>query len=161
MTQDLKTFSGIVSVLVLSLFFCFSVASGNSLHTSQGLLDKESQLLRSLNEEERLWYQRFLEGVLLFDGWHAITDELLSVFDEDEAADRQLMLQRLGMKIGTEWAKDNDRRKIDTEMLEEWGDRLREARSQGADTTLAMLRAIEREVDMILQKKESLAATIR
>ncbi|MBE0585013.1 MAG: hypothetical protein IH612_14800, partial [Desulfofustis sp.] len=125
------------------------------------VLDIGPEVLDQLSEPERQWYRRFQEGVLFFDGWSAISEELLAIFPEEEWPSRQVMMQRIGVKIGTEWAKDNDTRKIDTEMIQEWGDLLRNAFSQGKEVTLATLNTIEREVDLILLSENRLSLTSR
>lgn len=129
----------------------------NQLHRGRSsVLEIGPEVLQELSEEEREWYQRFQEGVLFFDGWSAISEELLAVFPEEEWRNRQTMMQRLGVKIGTEWAKKNGERKIDTGMLQRWGDRLRSARLQGTAAIFAALLAIEQEVDLLLQGRERL-----
>jgi hypothetical protein len=125
------------------------------------VLEIGPEVLDQLSEQERQWYRRFQEGVLFFDGWSAISEELLALFPEEEWASRQLMMQRIGVKIGTEWAKDNDTRKIDTKMIQEWGDLLRSAFSQGTEVTLATLQRIEREVDLVLLSEDRFSLTSR
>jgi len=118
------------------------------------------EVLDQLSEEERQWYQRFQEGVLFFDGWSEISEELLAIFPEEEWPSRKVMMQRLGVKIGTEWAKDNKTRKIDTDMIRQWGDLLRGAFSQGSEETLAVLHQIEVEVDSILLANDRFSVTV-
>ncbi len=121
------------------------------------VLEIGPEVLDQLSEQERQWYRRFQEGVLFFDGWSAISEELLKIFPEEEWPSRQVMMQRIGVKIGTEWAKDNQERKIDTEMIEQWGDQLRGACRQGAEETLAALQKIEKHVDYILLSEDRLS----
>ncbi len=125
------------------------------------VLEIGPEVLDQLNEQEREWYRCFQEGVLFFDGWSAISEELLKIFPEEQWPSRQIMMQRLGIKIGTEWAKDNETRKIDTDMIEQWGELLRGACRQGADETLAVLQKIEKRVDDLLLSEDRISFTAR
>ncbi len=64
------------------------------------------------------------------------------------------MVQRLGIKIGTEWCKDNEIRKIDNPMLQSWGKRLHESIKSGHEILTQTLHEIEDEVDMLLKKED-------
>jgi hypothetical protein len=125
------------------------------------VLEIGPEVLDQLSEQERQWYRRFQEGVLFFDGWSEISEELLAIFPEEEWPTRQVMMQRLGVKIGTEWAKDNETRKIDTDMIQQWGDLLRGAFRRGTEETLTALHRIEAEVDSILLANDRFSITAR
>lgn len=131
------------------------------LRSRSNVLEIGPEVLDQLSEQERQWYRRFQEGVLFFDGWSEISEELLAVFPKEEWPTRKVMMQRLGVKIGTEWAKDNDTRKIDTDMIQQWGDLLRGAFSQGTEETLTVLHTIEAEVDSILLANDRFSVTAR
>lgn len=125
------------------------------------VLEIGPEVLNDLSREEQQWYKHFQEGILFFDGWASISEEVLTVFPEHHQKAHQQMMQRIGIKIGTEWAKDNSVRKIDTAMLKQWGDVLRNARSHGPEKTLAALEEIETEVDLILQDQGRLMQVSR
>jgi len=120
------------------------------------VLEIDRSVLKGLSDEERQWYERFQHGVAFFEGWAAISAEILTVFPPEKLLDRQHVIQRLGIKIGTEWCRDNNVRRIDTGMLQEWGKRLRSAIGGGAEETDEALGDIEREVDLILGNPDQL-----
>ena len=68
-----------------------------------------------------------------------------------------MLIQRLGIKIGTEWCKDNNTRKINNTMLKSWGEKLRSAMHEGPEAAAEVLSEIEQEVDLILQSKDELS----
>jgi hypothetical protein len=124
----------------------------NNNQSSNSVLAIDDTVLQELEEDERQWYRRFQEGVMFFDGWSEISGELLEAYPREQIADRTPIIQRLGIKIGTEWCKDNEIRKIDTPMLQSWGKRLRESIKRGHDIITQTLLEIEGEVDMLLKK---------
>ncbi len=153
----------VVAVVVISFLLSSAdlvLANGQRYDGSQHERSRSSvlkigpEVLQKLSDDEREWYRRFQEGVLFFDGWMAISEELLEIFPEDSWPDKQALMQRLGIKIGTEWARKNSERKIDTTMLQDWGDQLRFARGCGAEATVLALQQIEREVDRILREDQ-------
>lgn len=134
-----------------------SLGSGDYLIGKNSVLKIDDSVLQTLSAHERDWYKRFQEGVLFFDGWSEISEEILGTFPEEQLPERQTMVQRLGIKIGTEWCKTNDERRIDTTMLKGWGKRLRSSIIVGPDSLAQTLQEIEHEVDMILKNDEGLS----
>jgi len=59
-------------------------------------------------------------------------------------------LEALGMKIGCEWSKDNDVRKIDNDMLRQWGTLLKKTAGQDPEQILEVIVEIEHKVDLLL-----------
>ncbi len=106
--------------------------------------------LEHLSNDERQWYHKFQNGLVLFSGWKDISEDILSCIAADEQRKTKELLETLGVRIGTEWSKDNSVRKIDTEQLQNWGDRLRQARNNGPQYLSATLKALSKEVDTIL-----------
>ncbi len=140
--------------LVLIISFILPVNANPTPHetdNSPQLLKLEDTVLLELNEEEKSWYIKFKEGVLFFDGWNTISNKILSVFPVEAQEEKRASVQRLGIKIGTEWCRENEIRKINTNMLKAWGSRIREAVDLGALETETVLKEIETEVDLILQ----------
>jgi len=125
----------------------------NSSETSNSVLEIDATVLQGLDEAERDWYRRFQEGIMFFDGWSEISREILAAYPKDQVGDRKPMVQRLGVKIGTEWCKDNEIRKIDNPMLHSWGKKLRESIVMGHEIITETLLEIEYEVDMLLKKE--------
>ena len=110
----------------------------------------DQKRLDHLSDDERQWYNKFQNGLVFFSGWKEISEDILSCIDPDEQPKTKELLETMGIRIGTEWSKDNSVRKIDTEQLQSWGDRLRQARNNGPQYLSATLKALSREVDSIL-----------
>lgn len=91
-----------------------------------------------------------MEGALMVKGWNARTKEILKPFSEEDKPRLADQLARLGEKIGREWARENSARRIDTPMLQSWGNALLSARKEGAGVVKEKIDEIEREVDGIL-----------
>ena len=102
-----------------------------------------------MSEKESEWYERFKEGVMFLDGWNEISDNILDTFPQEIAAEKELFVRMLGIKIGSEWCRDNEVRQIDTEMLKRWGELIRNAVAQGPESTEKILREIDSEVDRL------------
>lgn len=83
-------------------------------------------------EDYLLWITRFYEGNNLTVGWIGLTEQLLErIESEEHRAEVKERVNRLGAKIGSEWAKDNLVRKLDTRNAAVWRDALREAVDRG------------------------------
>ncbi len=108
---------------------------------------------RALKGEERNWYEKFQNGLLFFDGWKNITKEIVFKLPHEEKKATKNFLKLLGEKIGVEWSKDNNIRKIDTEMLLQWGENLKEILHRNPDKISETLRSIDSDVDRILLSK--------
>ncbi len=106
--------------------------------------------LTQLSAEERKWFRIFQEGNFLADGWQAITKKILASTPKAERAQRRIALEKLGYKIGLEWSKSNDIRKIDTQMLKEWGNRLKKVARKNPEQIPDLIASINREIDRIL-----------
>jgi hypothetical protein len=102
-------------------------------------------------KKEQEWYKKFLEGTFLAKGWISRETELLENFEGSEREHMASLLHDLGEKIGREWAKDNDIRRIDTPMLRQWGNHLVSAKKQGPDMLAKEVKRIESEVDKVLK----------
>jgi hypothetical protein len=151
-----------VGIAGSSLLFlpCTFAATINSVQHASQLHSIEKRLLAcnpvkvdNLSQEEQDWYCKFQEGIVFFDGWKDITDDILAKVPEDEQVRIKVTMQALGIKVGCEWSRENDVRKISTEMLKAWGKRLRKAAA--GDSTQAMIQAIhaiEYEVDELLSQ---------
>jgi hypothetical protein len=83
---------------------------------------------RKLSPEEKEWYATFQEGNFYVQGWKEITAEILEKIPHKRLKGKlHQSLKSLGTKIGCEWSKSNDIRKIDNDMLEQWGGILKKA----------------------------------
>ena len=100
--------------------------------------------------DPKSWLQKFYHGTLLVKGWNARMEEILARVPPDQKTVFRKRLSELGAKIGPEWAKDNRNRRIDTLMLQSWGDKLRCCRSENAQQLTCTIEEIEADVDRIL-----------
>lgn len=129
-------------------------AAINDSTADELIVNTEEKILSGLSEEESEWYERFKEGAMFFDGWNEISGNILEIFSADKAAENELFVRMLGIKIGSEWCRHNDIRKIDTQMLKHWGDRIRDAVAMGPEITEKILREIDLEVDRLLEMSD-------
>lgn len=105
----------------------------------------------NISAEERKWYKTFQEGNMLADGWVDISKDILAKLPAAEQPQHQKSLLQLGDKIGREWAKKNDSRKIDTDMLKKWGKELKDASKKNPEALTLAISSIDRQVDGILR----------
>lgn len=106
--------------------------------------------LSGLSNYEMKWFVTFLEGNFFADGWQEISDDILVKISSADREQKQYVLARLGNKIGREWCKDNDVRKIDTLMLKKWGHRLRSTAKNEPHLLAEVLESIDGEIDSLL-----------
>ena len=76
--------------------------------------------------------------------------EMLQQMPPEKKEQIRELLESLGKKIGYEWAKDNEIRKINNSMLQQWGHDLRIAAKNGSDTLIARIRFLDSEVNGLL-----------
>lgn len=112
----------------------------------------ESDILENLTEEQQHWFKKFNDGILFYDGWQSISEEIIKACAEQDKLYFKKFMQRLGILVGAEWSRENDVRRIDTDMLKSWGKRIRAATKQDKDTLKEVLENIEQEVQTILSK---------
>jgi len=106
--------------------------------------------LSDLSDNEMKWFVTFLEGTFFADGWQEISTDILVKISPAYREQKQYVLTRLGNKIGREWCKDNDVRKIDTSMLKKWGHRLRSTAKNEPHLLAEVLESIDGEIDSLL-----------
>ena len=102
------------------------------------------------NKREQEWYRKFQKGTFLIKGWQSRQKEILDAVPETEQKAVGEILGQLGEKIGMEWAKHHQIRRIDTPMLQKWGKRLSQSKARGADELIAEIRKIDETVDDML-----------
>ena len=115
------------------------------------ILPVDQDILDTLDEDQKKWYRRFNEGVLFFDGWQNISHTIIKQYPIEKQKEVRRFIQRIGIIIGTEWSKDNAVRRIDTDQLDSWGDRLKEAVSKDNGYLTLVLAQIGDEVKTLLQ----------
>ena len=106
--------------------------------------------LSGLSEKERDWFMTFIRGNILAEGWGQITTDLLQHVADEEQEHQLLLLNQLGTKIGREWCRDNDVRRITTSMLSDWGSQLRKAAKKEPQRLAEVIRHIDSEVNSLL-----------
>jgi len=106
--------------------------------------------LDQLSPEEKEWFAKFQEGTFYAQGWQKITADILEKTPEELQERQRVALEALGVKIGCEWSKDNEVRKIDNDMLRQWGLLLKKTAGQDPEQIPEVIVEIEQKVDMLL-----------
>ncbi|MDA9909912.1 hypothetical protein N9E57_05290 [Gammaproteobacteria bacterium] len=93
---------------------------------------QEDDLAQQYQSEDdyMLWVTRFYNGYSLAPGWLSLTEQVKDRLDEPYRSEVAAKLYILGGRIGSEWAKDNAVRVLDTRNAAVWRDALVEALSQ-------------------------------
>ena len=114
------------------------------------LLQSHPQSIEELDEEAREWFGKFQEGGMLFDGWKEISDDVVQKVPDNKKIETKVTMLALGIRIGCEWSKENDVRKISTTMLKKWGKQLRKTVADSPVKIPMIINSIEAEVDSLL-----------
>ena len=101
-------------------------------------------------KDEEEWFRKFYEGTFLIKGWRSRMKELLQPFSPAERDEMRGLLDNLGEKMGREWARDNKVRRVDTPLLQKWGQDLLNAKRKGPDVLAETIRILDIEVDDLL-----------
>ena len=103
-----------------------------------------------LSDKEKRWFKTFHEGNFLSEGWQEITAYLLARTPAEQRAAQKNALDNLGMKIALEWCRDNDVRKVDSSMLQEWGGLLKKTANTNPVDLPKTIAYIDDEVESVL-----------
>jgi len=103
-----------------------------------------------VNRDTQKWLRTFYEGSFLIKGWNARVHKISKNVPPENMDEVQTLLDSLGEKIGHEWAKDNNTRKIDNTLLRQWGDELRTAKDREPANLIQTIKKIEKAVDQVL-----------
>ena len=113
--------------------------------------DRENQLVQTKADYLR-WVLSFYEGTLIApNGWLDLQAVVLEMADPKDRLELGNRLTTLGRLISGEWAKENDKRVIDSRMLSLWGSIMQlvyDPRIQGQAVSL-----IERDVKALLDRQ--------
>lgn len=132
-------------------FSCEAVQHAANLSVIEKYLQQSNpQTIEELNEEARGWFSTFQEGGMFFDGWKEISDDVVEKVPSEKKIRTKITMLALGVRIGCEWSKDNEIRRISTKMLKEWGGKLRDTVDKRPDNIPHVIRNIEAEVDTLL-----------
>lgn len=116
--------------------------------------DTRNANLQSL-DDYLLWVKRFYLGWELYpDGWNRLTDRLVWKLEDPmlvQAAKEKL--QNLGVVIASEWAKNNQTRRITSQHVSVWGNALLNSLHHGE--TLSILERVEQDVEDLLANRVS------
>lgn len=99
------------------------------------------------NKDQQEWYKKFYEGTFLVKGWKSRINEMLKGLPPEDKGEMGEQLENLGKKIGMEWSKPNDVRKIGTAQLQQWGKDLQNAKQKGPKVLTDRIQQLDREVD--------------
>lgn len=95
------------------------------------------------------WVRRFFYGTPLQPkGWLEMSADLQSHVADDQKDYLSGLVTNLGVKIASEWAKDNKTRRLNTKNMIVWGGALRE--SIVANNVVALVESIDQDVDGLL-----------
>lgn len=108
------------------------------------------QAAEQLSAKEKAWFETFQKGTLYARGWQDITAELVARAPAAIKCELRQRLEDLGMKIGREWSKNNDIRKIDSAMLRQWGDMLQRAAEQQPEHIPQVVAKLDKKVLSLL-----------
>jgi len=86
-----------------------------------------TQANERLSAQEKAWFETFQRGTLYARGWQDITAAILAKAPAEIKNDLERNLNCLGAKIGREWSRNNNIRRIDNAMLRQWGKMLEQA----------------------------------
>jgi hypothetical protein len=106
--------------------------------------------LSGLTAEEKQWFEKFLVGTFYADGWEKISSDILVKISAEDREEKKSVLNRLGYKIGLEWCKDNEIRKVDTAMLKKWGQLLRLTAEEEPHLLAKVIEDIDEEVTLLV-----------
>ena len=120
------------------------------LSIEQHFLEANNDSFQALDKKARKWYAKFQKGGFFVDGWQKISKNVVEKVPEQTKVKTEFSMLALGVKIGCEWSKDNDIRKISTAMLRGWGKQLRKTISNSPAQLPMLLSSIEYEVDTLL-----------
>lgn len=101
-------------------------------------------------KHEKEWYRKFQEGTFLIRGWQSRKKDILAAVPAAKKKEVDDLLETLGRKIGKEWAKEKHLRRIDTTMLQRWGEGLKKSKKKGPDVLLADIEKLDADVNDML-----------
>lgn len=120
----------------------------------QDVVNKNSQ-----GQDEYLkWVTRFYKGWELYpSGWDNISQQVLLKLNKHPAAGEiRVKLERLGLIISAEWAKNNKTRIINTRLVALWGNALIKSLEHGE--TLQLIDHVAADINNLLTRKLAIDA---
>ena len=140
---------------LLFLMVFVSVASSSAATEAEASVGESSVTdatydISNMSDDEREWFFTFLKGNFFSDGWELISAEILMNTLADEREEQKVRLDDLGYKIGREWCKGNDNRKIHTSMLRKWGRELQKSAADAPELLTETIQRIDQEVNELI-----------
>jgi hypothetical protein len=127
-----------------------AIASDAQAALQSGSASQPYSIPEHLSNEEKRWFKTFHEGNFLSEGWQEITAYLLARTPEEQRQAQKAALDSLGKKIALEWCRANDVRKVDSSMLQDWGDQLKAAADENPVELPRTIAFIDQEVEAVL-----------
>lgn len=144
----------VVFGVVISSFLLLGGTQTFANEAQAALTDRTAEyryeIPKSLSPEEREWFKTFQEGNFLSEGWQDISAEIMAKTPVEQRPTQKIALDNLGRKIGMEWSRPNAVRKVNSTMLQEWGDILRKTARTNPQKLAWAITYIDQEVDAVL-----------
>ncbi len=132
-------------------YLCEDIQHATDLGAIERYLQQSDiRQLEDLDQEAQDWFKTFQDGSMLIDGWKDISKKVIEKTPEPQKLTIKMQLVALGVRMGCEWSKDNDIRKISTAMLKDWGGEIKEVVKKRPEEIPQVLDKIEEEVDTLL-----------
>ena len=113
--------------------------------------DKDNQLVQS-KADYLGWVVSFYEGTLLAPvGWLNLQSIVVEIAEPEDRLELGKQLTELGRVISGEWAKENDKRVIDSRLLSLWGSVMQ--LSDGPQVQAQAILLIEKDVNALLNRQ--------
>tara|TARA_B100000427_G_scaffold1394_1_gene1398 strand:+ start:616 stop:1146 length:531 start_codon:yes stop_codon:yes gene_type:complete len=113
--------------------------------------DKDNQLVQS-KADYLGWVVSFYEGTLIAPvGWLNLQSMVVEMAEPEDRLELGKQLTELGRLISGEWAKENDKRVIDSRLLSLWGSVMQ--LSDGPQVQAQAILLIEKDVNALLNRQ--------
>ena len=113
--------------------------------------DKDNQLVQS-KADYLGWVVSFYEGTLIAPvGWLNLQSIVVEIAEPEDRLELGKQLTELGRLISGEWAKENDKRVIDSRLLSLWGSVIQ--LSDGPQVQAQAILLIEKDVNALLNRQ--------
>ena len=141
--------------IILVVLVFVSVATSNAATEAAASIGESNTTIgnydiSNMSVDERDWFFTFLKGNFFSDGWELISSEILMNTLANEREEQKVRLDDLGYKIGREWCKGNEDRKIHTSMLRKWGRELKKSAADAPGLLTETIQRIDQEVTELI-----------
>ncbi len=147
----IKKFLALFLSLTITVLISVSAAQAQEAHAA--LINPQPShsfpVPSDLTDEEKHWFVKFQKGNLFVDGWQDISASILKKTPDAQKKQQREMLEKLGQKIGLEWCRDNNIRKVDTSMLKDWGKELKRTVKDNPKGLNILLVSINEQIDTL------------